>query len=88
MVLKNVYTNLTALIREARNTEISASLAVFKPTRIINFHVRRADSKEAYLARKKMLSGSMDKQSAAQLAEHVKHHDPRCFKRYHRMTIT
>lgn len=71
MVLQNIYTNLTALIREARDTEISTSLAVFRPTRIVNFHVRRADSKEAYRIRKKMLSERLEEGMATQLAEHV-----------------
>lgn len=37
IVLNKVYTNLTQLIGEAKNKDICTSLAVFKPTRIIDF---------------------------------------------------
>jgi hypothetical protein len=36
-VLNKVYTNLTQLIAEAKNKDICTSLAVFKPTKIIDF---------------------------------------------------
>ncbi len=36
-VLNNVYTNLAQLIKEAKNKAVCTSLAVFKPTRIIDF---------------------------------------------------
>jgi len=36
-VLKNVYTNLDKLIAEAKDKKLCTSLAVFKPTRIIDF---------------------------------------------------
>jgi len=35
--LNNVHTNLTSLIKDAHNTKICTSLAVFKPSRIIDF---------------------------------------------------
>jgi hypothetical protein len=37
IVLKNVYTNISELIAEAKNKEIKTSLAVFKPTEILDF---------------------------------------------------
>jgi hypothetical protein len=37
IVLKKVYTNLTTLISEAKDKKICTSLAVFKPTKIIDF---------------------------------------------------
>lgn len=37
IALKNVYTNLTSLIKNAHNKDICTSLAVFKPTKIIDF---------------------------------------------------
>jgi hypothetical protein len=39
VMLKKVYTNLTTLIAEARNKDISTSLAIFKPTEILDFTV-------------------------------------------------
>jgi hypothetical protein len=37
LVLKKVYTNLNQLITEAKNRDICTSLAVFKPTKVIDF---------------------------------------------------
>lgn len=37
IVLKKVYTNLSALITEAKDKTICTSLAVFKPTKVIDF---------------------------------------------------
>jgi hypothetical protein len=37
IVLKKVYSNLSQLIEEAKNKDICTSLAVFKPTRIVDF---------------------------------------------------
>jgi hypothetical protein len=37
IVLKKVYTNLSLLIDEAKNKDICTSLAVFKPTKVIDF---------------------------------------------------
>jgi len=37
IVLKNVHTNLEALIKEAKNNDICTSLAVFKPSKIRDF---------------------------------------------------
>ncbi len=71
MVLQHVHTNLTALINEARDTSISTSLAVFKPERIIRFHLQKADTKQDYIARKKMLAETLDQKTADMLAEHV-----------------
>lgn len=36
-LLKKVYTNLSELIAEAKNDQIKTSLAIFKPTKILNF---------------------------------------------------
>lgn len=71
IVLQNVYTNLTKLINEARNPKISTSLAVFKPTRIVSFGLKRVDTKQEYVARKKMLSETLDEKTSGRLAEHV-----------------
>ena len=49
IVLNKVYTNLTALIREAKDKSICTSLAVFKPTKVLDFiwkEVEREWSKE------------------------------------------
>ena len=49
IVLKNVYTNLDKLKKEARDKKIKTSLAVFKPTKVIKFtwkEVSREWSKE------------------------------------------
>ncbi len=40
-VLKKVYNNMTELIAEAKNRDKGTSLAVFKPSRIINFTVEK-----------------------------------------------
>ncbi len=37
-MLRKVYDDLTALIKEAKNKEICTSLAVFKPAKIIDFN--------------------------------------------------
>ena len=71
VVLQNVYTNLTQLVSEARDTSISTSLAVFKPARIIRFEINRADNKQDYMARKKALTEQTDNKTASQLAEHI-----------------
>lgn len=42
-VLKNIYTNLEQLIAEAKNKDICTSLAVFKPTKIIDFVYQETD---------------------------------------------
>ncbi len=42
-VLKNIYTNLEQLIAEAKNKDICTSLAVFKPTKIIDFIYQETD---------------------------------------------
>ena len=39
LVLKNVYSDMSKLIEEAKNKEICTSLAVFKPTKILDFTV-------------------------------------------------
>jgi hypothetical protein len=39
IVLKNVHTDLTKLISEAKDKKISISLAVFKPTEILDFTI-------------------------------------------------
>ena len=71
IVLKNVYTNLTKLINKACDKSISTSLATFKPARIIHFKVEKADSKQAFLERKKLLSESLDDKTATMLAQHI-----------------
>ena len=41
MILKHIYTNLTTLINEARDVNIFTSLAIFKPTKIVRFHIEK-----------------------------------------------
>ncbi len=43
IILKNVYTNLTNLINEAKDKKICTSLAVFKPTKIMDFTVEAVE---------------------------------------------
>lgn len=43
VVLKNVHTDLTELITEAQNKDIGTSLAVFKPTKIVDFIIEEVD---------------------------------------------
>ena len=42
-VMKNVYTNLAKLIKEAKDKNICTSLAVFKPTKIHKFTYEKTD---------------------------------------------
>jgi hypothetical protein len=46
IVLRKVYKNLTTLISEAKDKKISTSLAVFKPTKIIDFIWEEEKEKE------------------------------------------
>lgn len=41
--LRKIYYNLTKLIEEAKNKSICTSLAVFKPTKILDFYAESAD---------------------------------------------
>lgn len=43
IVLKNVYTNLTTLISDAKDEAKYVSLAVFKPSQILDFTIEKAD---------------------------------------------
>jgi hypothetical protein len=43
IVLKNVYTNMTDLIAEAKDTTKYTSLAVFKPKEILDFKIEQVD---------------------------------------------
>lgn len=43
IVLTKVYTNMTNLIEEAKNKEIRTSLAVFKPTKILDFYAEPSE---------------------------------------------
>lgn len=40
IVLQKVYTNMQTLIKEAKDRSICTSLAVFKPTKILNFRIQ------------------------------------------------
>ena len=58
-VLRNVYTNLDQLIAEAKDRKICTSLAIFKPTNIIDFVYQETDrewkkEKLDYLRNKKL----------------------------------
>ncbi len=46
IVLQNVYTNLEQLIAEAKNKKIHTSLAVFKPTKVIDFICKEETERE------------------------------------------
>lgn len=71
IMLQNVYTDLSELIDEARDVNISTSLAVFKPHKVIAFHVEKVDSKLDKAISKKQLSMQLDKNSAKTLADKV-----------------
>lgn len=43
IVLKNVYTDLSMLIESSQNKSIATSLAVFKPTKIIDFIIEKCE---------------------------------------------
>jgi len=43
IVLKNVHTNMTDLIAEAKDSKKYTSLAVFKPTEILSFEIEKAE---------------------------------------------
>ncbi|WP_114751345.1 hypothetical protein [Pleomorphovibrio marinus] len=43
VVLNNVYTSLSELISEAKNKEIGTSLAVFKPSQILDLEIKSVD---------------------------------------------
>jgi hypothetical protein len=43
IVLRNVYDDMSILIEEAKDKEVSTSLAVFKPTKILDFTVEEVD---------------------------------------------
>jgi hypothetical protein len=44
IVLKNVYTNMTELIAQAKDTSKYTSLAVFKPKEILDFKIEKVES--------------------------------------------
>lgn len=46
LLLKNVYQNLDTLIKDAYNPEKCTSLAVFKPARMLSFHVEECKNRE------------------------------------------
>ena len=43
IVLKNIYFNLSNLINEAKNKNICTSLAVFKPTKVLDFLIKKVE---------------------------------------------
>lgn len=73
-VLKSIYTNLDKLISEAKDKEICTSLAVFKPTRIIDFiyeETSREWKKEKldYMHSKKLQLNLFDNQNKDDITE-------------------
>ena len=54
LCLRKVYYNLNELISEAKNTKICTSLAVFKPTEIIDFYAQNDDRAWSIIKIKKM----------------------------------
>jgi len=71
IVLKNVYTDLAMLINEARDKNVSTSLAAFKPARIIGFSVSKFPTKLENIQKQKALEEQLDKKQARKLAEQV-----------------
>jgi hypothetical protein len=64
-VLKNIYTNLDKLISEAKDKNTCTSLAVFKPTKIIDFVCKKAKrewskNKSDYLKSRKLQMNLFD----------------------------
>ncbi len=73
-ILKNVYTDLEQLIKEAKDRNICTSLAVFKPTKIIDFvyeETEREWSKEKldYLKSKKLQLNLFDNEKEEDISE-------------------
>ena len=56
IVLNNIYTDLQLLINEARNKNIYTSLAVFRPSKIIGFHMSKNCSAKNNNKLKKILN--------------------------------
>lgn len=55
-VLRNVHTSLAELIAEARNVNLYTSLAVFKPARVLRFHVEKIVLPDEHRKKKRKLS--------------------------------
>ena len=73
-LLKKVYTNLSELIAEAKNDQIKTSLAIFKPTKIINFIYEETDrnwSKEKleYLKSQQLQLNLFDNENELDISE-------------------
>ena len=73
-VLNKVYTNLQQLIKEAKNKKICTSLAVFKPSRIIDFVYQETtrewkSEKLDYLKTKKLQLGLFDNENEDDISE-------------------
>ncbi len=71
LVLGKVYHNLDTLIGEARDTDVFTSLAVFKPERIIRFHVERDTSIHSQKRKRKALARQMPEEQAKRLVQAV-----------------
>jgi hypothetical protein len=73
-ILKKVYTNLEHLISEAKNLKICTSLAVFKPTQILDFTYEVTErewnkKKINYLETKKLQLNLFDNQDEEDISE-------------------
>jgi len=66
IVLQNVYTNLSKLISDAKNKKLCTSLAVFKPTEILDFEIlpvsREWDKEKIANLEAERLQGNLFKQ--------------------------
>ena len=71
IVQRNVYTNLQTLIDEARDVNCFISLATFKPTKIIKFHMERDHTTKDMKRKRHILQKQLNKEQAQRLAEHV-----------------
>ena len=70
-VLGKVYYNLETLIDEARDVDIFTSLAVFKPTKIINFKLEEDKNKFSKRIKRKIIKDQIGEEKARYLVENV-----------------
>ena len=71
LVLSKVYYNLDTLIHEARNTNVSTSLATFKPKRIVGFSIKHDGSLKSRRQKYKALVKQLTKEQANNLVKAV-----------------
>jgi len=71
LLLGNVYYDLARLIAEARDINNFKSLAIFKPARIINFHMEKDENLADLSRKRKAIKKQIGKEMADRLAEKV-----------------